>query len=359
MSAIPSIRRCCISRLKHLSDQLMAPGGNPVEAWRLKATIALLDNHPGMAVDSFRQALRLAPDNADAAVGLAQALFRDNQPEEGERTARQAVERHPQFASGYEVLYAYYAAQQNWDQAEALLKLWGAKNPKESAPILRLAAFYYSRQKPADAEQLLQSMANRPADFPHVDLQVGDFHALTRNAEKALADYQRGETRDKERLEVYQERVASMLSAMGRRDEALKAVETMLAKDPKNLFARALKIQLLDQTGGPQNLNTAAGLAADLAKETPANSTSPVAGRPNFPDERESGPGLSVFSASRESRSALFCCAPGAGSYGTASKELSRCAATCRRCVGDTGQRSQCAFVPRDRADGYALLRAS
>ena len=255
-----------------LSDQLMAPGGNPVEGWRLKATIALLDNHPGMAVDSFRQALRLAPDNADAAVGLAQALFRDNQPEEGERTARQAVERHPQFAAGYEVLYSYYAAQQNWEQAEALLKLWRAKNPKESGPILRLAAFYYSRQKPADAEQLLQSLANRPADFPHVDLQVGDFHALTHNAEKALADYQRGETRDKERLEVYQERVASVLSAMGRRDEALKAVETILAKDPKNLFARALKIQLLDQTGGPQNLSTAAGLAADLAKETPANS---------------------------------------------------------------------------------------
>jgi tetratricopeptide (TPR) repeat protein len=254
-----------------LTDQLMAPGGNPAEGWRLRATIALLDNHPGMAIDSFRQALRLAPDNAESAVGLAEALFRDNQPEEGERTARQAIERHPQFAAGYEALYAYYGAQQNWDKAEALLKLWVAKNPKDASPVLRLAAFYSARQKPDEAEKTLQSLVDRPSDFPHVDLQVGDFHALTRNAEKALADYQRGETRDKERLEVYQERAASMLSALGRRDDALKAVDAMLAKDPKNLFARALKVQLLDQAGGAQNLNTAAGLAADLAKESPAN----------------------------------------------------------------------------------------
>src|SRR5271170_4928484 len=85
-----------------LADQLMAQGGNPSEGQRLKGTLALVDNHPGMAIDLFHEALRLAPDNSDAAVGLAQALFRDNQPEEAERTVRQAVERHPQFAPAYE-----------------------------------------------------------------------------------------------------------------------------------------------------------------------------------------------------------------------------------------------------------------
>jgi tetratricopeptide (TPR) repeat protein len=255
-----------------LADQLTAQGGNPAEGHRLKGTIALIDNHPGMAIDSFHQALRLAPDNADAAVGLAQALFRDNQPEEAERTARQTVERHPQFAAGYETLFAYYGAAQSWDKAEELLKLWVAKNPKESGPMLRLAAFYYGRKRPDEAEKILKSIVDRRSDFPQADLLVGDFHALARNPEKALEDYRRGESRDHERQQAYQERVASMLSTLGRRDEALKAVDAMIAKDPKNLFARTLKVQLLDQAGGAQNLNTAGALAGDLAKEAPGNS---------------------------------------------------------------------------------------
>ena len=60
--------------------------------------------------------------------------------------ARQTVERHPQYNQAYEVLYAIYGSQQNWDKAEALLKLWVANNPTESNPVLRLAAFYYARK---------------------------------------------------------------------------------------------------------------------------------------------------------------------------------------------------------------------
>jgi len=254
-----------------LADQLTAQGGNPADGLRLKGMIAMIDNHPGMAVESFRQALRLAPDNADASIGLAQALFRDNQPEEGERTARQTVEGHPQFAGAYETLYSYYVAQQSWDKAEALLKLWVAKNPKESGPILRLAAFYFGRKQPDDAEKALKSMLDRRADFPQADLLVGDFHAYARIPEKALEDYRRGESRDHERAQAYHERVASALYTLGRREEALKAAEAIIGKDPKSLFARTLKVQLLDEMGGAQNLNTAATLAADLAKEAPAN----------------------------------------------------------------------------------------
>jgi tetratricopeptide (TPR) repeat protein len=258
-------------RAQALADQLTAPGGNLAEGLRVKGMIALADKHPGMAVDSFRQALQLAPDNKEAAVGLAQALFSDNQAEEGERTARQAVERHPEFVPAYETLYAYYRATQTWGKAEELLKLWAAKNPNDSAPILRLAAFYYGRKQPDQGEKILKTLVDRPADFPHADLLLGDFHDLTHNPEKALEDYQRGESRDHEREQVYQERVANTLSQLGRRDEALKAADAILAKDPQNVFARTLKILLLDQLGGAQNLNTAAVMVGELAKRAPTN----------------------------------------------------------------------------------------
>jgi tetratricopeptide (TPR) repeat protein len=254
-----------------VADELLKPGGNRVEGLRIKGALALIDNQPGNAVEDLREALRLSPDNAEVEGGLSQALLRDNQPDEAEKTARQTVERHPQYDPAYEILYAIYGSQQNLEKAEALLKSWVANNPKESSPVLRLAAFYYARKQPDDAEKALNSLLDRRVQFPQADLLVGDFHALVRNPEKALADYQRGESRDLTRQQVYQERIASMLATLGRRQEAIKAADTILAKDPKNQFARALKLQVLEQMGGAQNVDAAATLANDLATEAPGN----------------------------------------------------------------------------------------
>ena len=198
---------------KSMSDQLLGPGGDRAEGLRLKGALALIDNHPGAAVDALREAARVAPDKADAAGELAQALLRDNQPEEAEKTARDAVQRFPAYNQAYEILYLMYVSRQNWDKAEALLKLWGANNPKKSAPVLRLAAFYYARKQPDDAEKTLQSLLNRRAQFPQADLLVGDFHAMIHDPQKALADYQRGEAQDN-RKQVYQQRVASALATL-------------------------------------------------------------------------------------------------------------------------------------------------
>jgi tetratricopeptide (TPR) repeat protein len=254
-----------------MADQLMAAGGNPMEGWRVKGTLAMLDNHTGAAIDSYRQALRLAPDNPEISVALSEALFRDNQPAEGEALARQTMQRHPEYTPVYQVLLAYYGAQKDQEKAESILKLWSEKNPKDATPILRLAALYYGQKQPEAGEKLLKSISDRPKDFPQANLQVGDFHALTRQPEKALEDYRRGEVQDREHQSGYQQRIATVLATMGKRDEALKTVETILAKDPKNLFARSLKVQLLTALGGAQNLNTASGLASELAKDAPAN----------------------------------------------------------------------------------------
>lgn len=259
------------NQAQSIATQLLRPGGDRVEGLRLQGALALIDNHPGNAVDALREAARIAPNNSEVAGGLAQALLRDNQPEEAEKMAQQTVEHDRQYAPAYEILYAMYISQQNWDKAEAVLKSWSANNPKESAPVLRLAAFYYARKQPDDAEKALNSLLNNRAQFPQADLLVGDFHALIHNPEKALADFQRGESRDQPRQELYQERIASMLANLGRREEALKTADAILAKNPKNQYARILKVQLLEQIGGPQNVNTAAELASEVAKEAPGN----------------------------------------------------------------------------------------
>ncbi len=254
-----------------IADELLAPGGDRVEGLRIKGALALLDNQAGKAVEVLQEALRIAPNNEEVEGGLAQSLLRDNHPDDAEKMARQSVEQHPNYAPGYEILYAIYGSQQNWEKAEALLKSWVANNPKEFSPVLREAAFYYARKRPDEGEKELNSLLDQRAQFPQADLLVGDFHALIRLPEKALADYQRGESRDHARQQVYQERAASMLATLGRYPEAMKATDAILAKDPKNQFARALKVQVLEKIGGAQNLDAAATLANDLAKEAPGN----------------------------------------------------------------------------------------
>lgn len=259
------------NRARAIADELLAANANSVDGLRLKAGIALVDNKPGDAADLLNRAVRISPDSPEVQVGLAEALFRNNQAVEGERQAKDTISRHPEFTPAYELLYGAYVNEQRWDEAEALLKSRLARNPKDAGAVLRLAGFYYRRQKPDEGEKTIQVLLDRRADFPQADLLVGDFHAVTRNWLKALADYQRGLSRDAARTKTYRERSAGALAVLGRRDEALKTLDTLLASDASSIFARALKAQVLLDMGGTENINTAAALATDLAKAAPGN----------------------------------------------------------------------------------------
>ncbi len=259
------------NRANTLAKDLLAANPNSADGLRLQAEIALIDNRPAEAVELFRKALRIAPNSTGTQLGLAQALFRDNQPSEGEKEAKEVVARHPQFAPAYALLYSQYVGQQRWADAEALLKQQVAGNPKEAGASLRLAGFYFSRHQPDQSEQTLNALLDRRAAIPQADLLVGDFHTSTRNWEKALADYQRGESMDKVRASTYQERSAGVLAMLGRRDEALKIIDQLLAKDPKAQAPRALKTTILLEIGGAKNVAEAASIASDLAKDVPGS----------------------------------------------------------------------------------------
>jgi tetratricopeptide (TPR) repeat protein len=259
------------NRASSLTKELLAANPNSPDGLHLKGEIALIDNHPAEAIEALRAALKGSPDSPDIKIGLAQALIRNNQIPEGEGLAKEIVAQHPQFGAAYGLLYSRYVTQQRWAEAEALLKQQISSNPQDTGPLLRLAGFYFARHQPDQAEKTLSSLLDRRATLPQADLLVGDFHAMTRNWDKALADYQRGASSDKARVNTYLERSAGVLAMLGRREEAVKTLDEVLAKDPKMQTARALKVTILLETGGAKNISAAAALATDLAKDAPGS----------------------------------------------------------------------------------------
>jgi tetratricopeptide (TPR) repeat protein len=259
------------NRAVALTKELLTANPNSVDGLRLKAEIAMVDNHFKDAIETYRQALAQSQGAPEIQTALAVALLRDNQPEEGERQTKEAIAHHPTFAPAYDLLYQQLVLQGRWADAEALLNQRISNNPKDAAAVVRLAAFYVGRKRPDEAEKKLDSLVGHRDVFPQADLLVGDFHSLVGSWDKALADYQRGASRDTPRYQSYQERIAMVLATLRRGDEALKTIEGVLAKDPKDVVVRALKVSIVMAKGGSENVKAAALLATELAKELPGN----------------------------------------------------------------------------------------
>jgi len=258
-------------RASKIADQITKQNPNSADGLRLKGSIALIDNHPGEAINLLRQALKASPKSPDIHTELVGALYRDNQPEEAEKEVKAVIAQSPEYGPAYDILYNQYMLAKRWDDAEALLKLRISNQPKDPGPILRLAGFYVGRQRRDQADKMIDNLVAKQDVFPQADLLAGDFHAMIRASEKALGDYQRGLQRDKTREKIYQLRSAGMLAVLGRRDDALKTLDTYLAANPKDASAESMKISILLEKGGADNVKAAAAMSNDLANDAPAN----------------------------------------------------------------------------------------
>ena len=139
-----------------IADELLGPGGDRVEGLRIKGALALIDNQPSARCKRCgkrRGSRRIT--RKWAAVWRKRYCATISRKKRRKRRATR-VDRHPHYDAGYEVLYAMYGSQQNWEKAEALLKLWVANNPKESTPGAPLGGLLLcpqaARRRREDAE---------------------------------------------------------------------------------------------------------------------------------------------------------------------------------------------------------------
>lgn len=221
--------------LNRLADQFLAHDANSYDGLRLRGYIELNDNQRDPAIRDFQKTLQVKPSDPEITVILAQILFQESKTaREGEKLLLDLIQKRKDAGAAYDVLYRYYASNKRPVEAENILKAKVAANPTQAGYLLELAEYYRRAGKTAEMTSTLAVLLNDSKTFPKARLLAGDFYNQAGNREQALKYYEEGiESATADKL-TYQKRAIGTLTALGRSDAALAAIDRALSVNPKD-----------------------------------------------------------------------------------------------------------------------------
>jgi tetratricopeptide (TPR) repeat protein len=244
--------------LRGISNELLKHNPRSVAGLRLRGYLKLaVDNDAPGAVEQFRLADQISPFDPNIVLPLVQSLQRVGQGPEAEKLARGLIDKHKDFIPIYDLLYITYMGTNRFDDAEVVLKLKVANNPKDAAYLLQLAQHYYRLNRPADMQSVLGRLASNRTAFPLGPLQAARFYAVIRDFDAAMKQLDEGSKADSENRAEYQKEIAQVMVAQNRKDEAVRLLDQILAANPKDERAQAMRSSLLIETGDPKQIQQA------------------------------------------------------------------------------------------------------
>ncbi len=141
----------------------------------------------GEAVATYRRLAALAPDNHTAAHSLAIALIAADQPEEGERVARQALSRTRPTAALHHTHARSLIALERFDEAELVLRECVELEPRRAEAHDSLAQLVWMRT--GDILEATRVLDQAFEKYPHEDALWATKAALLQGAGDARGAY--------------------------------------------------------------------------------------------------------------------------------------------------------------------------
>jgi tetratricopeptide (TPR) repeat protein len=256
------------NEIKNLADLL--PPSSP-HRHRLLGYYFLSQKQLKEALAEFRQAHELQPFRPEFTLPLVETLFNAGQAEEAEKLGRALIEKQPQLAAAYDVLYLHYVRSQRDAEAEAVLKDKAAHLGNEASVWLQMAAHYYRAKKFAEMQRALDHLTSKLKQFPDAYQLAGDFFRLRGDPDKALRYYDQGIQQDAGRRVRYQKAKAAVLADAGRRTEAIGLLDDILKANPRDDEARSMRAALIVEGGTPDELRTAVAELQAAVGRSPQN----------------------------------------------------------------------------------------
>jgi putative PEP-CTERM system TPR-repeat lipoprotein len=225
-----------------------------LDAKNLDAQIILGNSLAGLkdldgALTVLENTAKLAPSSTGAFVSIgALQLARGNHPE-AEAAFRKAVETNPKMAAAHMALANFLWASNRPDEAEASLKQAHQLEPKSVLADRALAGFYIARGRAREAEPYVKALADQDrSPFAPLKLALADYYVSIDRVDDALKVLE-PIAATKEGFSAARTRVAMIEYDRRRPAEAQKAIDEVLARDPKNVFALLVNAQFLARQG--------------------------------------------------------------------------------------------------------------
>ena len=208
------------------------------------------------SIDEFKIAHAANPDQTKVVLYLARALTANQQLGEAEKLYRGVVEKEKDNLQSYMELYRMYMFQNQPDQAEAILKKAIENNPKKYELLINLAQHYYGRKRRDEVVKVLETMKSHGKEYPEAYEQAGAFYFRLGDGAEAMRQYEDGIKANPGRKAFYQKLIIEVLMAQGKREEAKKVNDQILAADPKDTDGLSMQAGLLLEKGDLQNAVT-------------------------------------------------------------------------------------------------------
>lgn len=264
-----------LPEVKDLADSILKKNGNSFQGHRLKGFLALTDEkEPGRfaeAIKEFRLADSIKPKQPELLFALAQVLNQSGDWPESEAVAKRLLNDSPEYVPAYDYLVASYVRRNQMQDAEAVLNRKLEKHPKTYQFALQKAAFLWSMQRQAEANQVIDGLLAREQEFPEIRNAVGSFHMRVKSYDAALKVFQDGMAKSPGKKTEYELRIAEVLVAQGKNQEALSRVEKAVANDPQNNDALGMRASMQLAMGDKDKQSAAISDLQALISKAPEN----------------------------------------------------------------------------------------
>jgi tetratricopeptide (TPR) repeat protein len=254
-----------------LSSKMLAKDPNSFDGHRLAGQIALLKKDPKTAVQELDVANKVKPNQPEVVMAYFEALVRDNQKAAAEKLVRDFIGQDKTFAAGYDRLYVLYMVDKRVNDAEEILKLKAANNPKSANYLVQLAAHYGVVNRRPDMDAVLRRLTD-DKQFPDGHLLAGDFYLFRlREFDQAKQQYEAGMTALPKDKAVYQKRLIELYVTTGNSLQANQLADTLRKENPKDTDAIAMHAALLLTSGKPDQVKQATLDLQGLVGKNPTN----------------------------------------------------------------------------------------
>ncbi len=243
--------------LKDLVTRADEVGTEPFEVLKVRGAMEFAEEDYEAAAGFFRQAYDLRHGDPSVARSLVRTLNAAGNLAEAEKIALAILDKDPAIGEMYDQLYVAYLARGDEEAAGKIIRRKVENNPEAIEYKLQLAAHYHRLGQPSERDEVLDQIASRPNKSMRQRTRFAELYERIGNYDAAVREYRKAGEAYPDAKSYYQLRAAETLALTGRGADALQLVDEVIAAEPENELAIALRATLRLYGGDPELLSGA------------------------------------------------------------------------------------------------------